>query len=207
MRIGVLGTGMVGGALGKGWTSAGHEVMFGVRDAGSEKALARAAEGARLGSPEEAVSFAEVVALALPWGATEGLARSLGAQLAGKVVFDCTNALKPDFSGLVVGPESSGAELVAAWAPGARVVKIFNTTGFANMANPRYPEGAASMLYCGDDAAAKETARQLAADLGFDPVDAGPLVQARLLEPFALLWIKLAYGGHGRDIAFRLMKR
>jgi predicted dinucleotide-binding enzyme len=87
------------------------------------------------------------------------------------------------------------------------VVKIFNTTGYNNMANPVYPDGAATMFYCGDDAGAKATAHRLAADLGFDPVDAGPLRQARLLEPLALLWISLAVHGAGRDIAFRLMRR
>jgi hypothetical protein len=76
------------------------------------------------------------------------------------------------------------------------------------MADPSYGGEATTMLYCGDDAAAKETAAKLAADLGFDPIDAGPLVRARLLEPFALLWITLAYPqGHGRDIAWKLMKR
>ena len=87
-------------------------------------------------------------------------------------------------------------------------MKVFNTTGANNMGNPRYPEGPATMLYCGDDASAKEAARRLAADLGFDPVDAGPLQQARLLEAFAMLWISLAYAqGLGREIAFRLMRR
>jgi predicted dinucleotide-binding enzyme len=98
--------------------------------------------------------------------------------------------------------------MVASWAPGAKVVKIFNTTGANNMANPDYHGVAASMFFCGDDAGAKAAAARLASDLGFDPVDAGNLDQARLLEPLALLWIRLAYvQKQGWDIAFKLMKR
>ena len=91
---------------------------------------------------------------------------------------------------------------------GARVVKIFNTTGFSNMENPEYGEGRSMMLYCGDDAQAKEVAAQLATELGFEPYDVGPLTEARLLEPFALVWIHLAVlQGMGSGFAFRLMRR
>jgi predicted dinucleotide-binding enzyme len=121
---------------------------------------------------------------------------------------DCTNPLLPDLSGLTSGNTGSGGEEVAGWTPGARVVKIFNTTGFGNMANPIYVAGPITMLYCGDDPAAKKIAAQLAKDLGFDPIDAGPLTQSRLLEPLALLWITLAIKqGLGMDFAFKLMRR
>jgi len=123
-------------------------------------------------------------------------------------LLDCTNPLKPDLSGLTVGYTASGGEQVAGWAPGARVVKIFNTTGFPNMANPEYPEGRSMMLYCGDDPAAKKVAAQLATDLGFEPYDVGSLAEARLLEPFALVWIHLAVlQKMGTQFAFRLMRR
>jgi hypothetical protein len=98
--------------------------------------------------------------------------------------------------------------MVAGWANGARVVKIFNTTGYLNMANPTYHGKATPMFYCGDDMAAKHGAAALAHQLGFDPVDAGPLTNARLLEPLALLWIWLAvFGGVGRDFSFQIVKR
>ena len=87
------------------------------------------------------------------------------------------------------------------------MVKIFNTIGYNVMANPSFGSVPATLLYCGDDGDAKSVARDLAAAIGFDPVDAGPLRQARVLEPFALLWISLAFGGQGREIAFRLMRR
>ena len=92
-------------------------------------------------------------------------------------------------------------------APRARVVKALNTTGFENMREPRYDGAPTAMFVAGDDAAARATARALAADLGFDAIDAGPLVRARQLEHLAVLWISLAMGGMGRDFAFRLVRR
>jgi predicted dinucleotide-binding enzyme len=98
--------------------------------------------------------------------------------------------------------------MVASWARGAHVVKAFNTVGANIMSNPRFGQVAPVLFYCGDDAGAKKTVHGLVAELGFDAVDAGPLTQARLLEPFALLWISLAYGaGLGREIAFQLLRR
>ncbi len=208
MRIGIIGAGNVGGTLGRGWARAGHAVMFGVRNASDPKVLEMLSgmgTEARAGKVAEAGAFAEVVVLATPWSAVKGAVESAG-DLRGKVVLDCTNPLKADLSGLEL-ETTSGAEQVARWANGAPVVKVFNTTGYNNMANPRYGEAAATMFYCGDDPRAKAAARQLAADLGFDPVDAGALSEARLLESLALLWIHLAFRGHGRDIAFRLMRR
>jgi predicted dinucleotide-binding enzyme len=153
MKIGVIGAGNVGGTLGRGWAAKGHEVMYGRRDPQS----ARDPNGGRASSVAEAAAFGEVIALATPWGATEAALRSAG-DLSGKVLLDCTNPLKADFSGLDLGFTTSGGEKVAAWARGARVVKIFNTTGFQNMANPRYGSEAATMFYCGDDAEAKGVA-------------------------------------------------
>lgn len=207
MKIGIIGAGNVGGALGRGWVRAGHAVTFGVRDAADPKVAKLREAGARAASVAEAAKGAEVVVLATPWEATEDAMREAG-DLAGKIVFDCTNPLLPQLAGLAHGDDTSGAEMVAGWATGARVVKVFNTTGANNMANPDFHGMAATMFYCGDDGEAKAAAHRLAADLGFDPVDAGALDQARLLEPLALLWIRLAYvQKQGRDIAFKLMKR
>jgi 8-hydroxy-5-deazaflavin:NADPH oxidoreductase len=123
-------------------------------------------------------------------------------------VSDCTNPLLPDLSDLEIGHTTSGAERIAAWAPGAVVVMVFNTVGLNAMANPLFGEERATMFLCGDDAAGKATAARLAASLGFEPVDAGPLVRARLLEPLALLWLRLAADqGFGQEIAFRLLRR
>lgn len=115
---------------------------------------------------------------------------------------------RQDLSGLQIGHTTSAAEQFANWASGAKVVKVFNTTGANNMGNSRYPEGAPVTFYCGDDVGAKKAAAQLASDLGFEPIDAGKLTSARLLEPLAMLWIHLACGeGLGRDFAFRVMRR
>ena len=188
MRITLLGKGNVGTALGEAWTRAGHDVKSGGRN-----------------NLAEAVSGAEVVVNALPWPAVEGALR--GLDLKDKILIDCTNPLLEDLSGLAVGTTTSGGELVAQWAPGARVVKAFNTTGSNNMADPAYPGSAIPMFYCGDDAGAKQVAAKLVADVGFTPVDAGPLSNARLLEPHALLWIWLAFHGFGREFAFELTRR
>lgn len=204
MKIAIIGAGSVGTTLGSRWHAAGHDVLFGVRDPGSEKSRALPAPALL---PAEAASLAEVIVLATPWQATQEAIGSLG-DIQGKVLLDATNPLQPELAGLTHGYSTSGAEQVADWATGARVVKVFNTTGFDNMANPTYPDGAATMFYCGDDSAARQAAHSLAVALGFDAVDAGPLRQARLLEPLALLWISLAYSqGLGRNIAFRLMSR
>ncbi|HEV2616074.1 MAG TPA: NADPH-dependent F420 reductase [Candidatus Acidoferrales bacterium] len=210
MNIAIFGAGNVGSALGKGWAAKGHSVYFGVPEPQSEKmrALVKSVgANARAGSVKDAATNADVIVLATPWPATHDAILAAG-KLDGKIVIDCTNPLKPDLSGLVLGQTTSAAEQVAQWAPGARVVKAFNTTGAGNMANPRYDGKEITMCIAGDDAQAKSTVMQLARDLGFDPVDAGPLQNARLLEPFAMLWIYLAVKqGLGSDIAFQLLRR
>lgn len=208
MKIGVVGQGSVGTALARGWVAKGHKVMLGVRDTESGAAREHAeALGAALGNVREAGQFGEVVVLAVPWSAVDDALAEMG-DLGRRVLLDCTNPLTPDLSGLAEGEAASGAAHVASRAGSARVVKVFNTTGADNMARPGYPDGAASMLLCGDDDEARKTAAALAADLGFEPVDAGGLEAARSLEHLALLWIRLAMRqGLGRDIAFRLMKR
>lgn len=144
--------------------------------------------------------------LAVPWGAVPDAIRSAG-DLTGKIVRDATNPLLPDLSGLDPKAAPSGGEKVAELAR-VPVVKIFNTTGYPNMTNPDYNGERATMFYCGDDANAKSVALGLADDLGFEPLDAGPLSQARLFEPLAMLWISMALKyGFGVNIAFKLMRR
>ena len=145
--------------------------------------------------------------LATPWTAVRAMP-GVAADWSGKILIDCTNPLRPDLNWLEDDYQVSGAERVAEWATGAAVFKTLNHTGYNNMANPAYPNGRAVMFVCGDDAAAKPTVLQLVAELGFDAVDAGPLQVARLLEPLAMLWIRLATTqGLGREIAFALLRR
>lgn len=209
MRIGIVGTGNVGGALGTAWARKGHAVLFGARDPGTAevKALVAGAPGSRATGVAEAAAKSDLVVLAVPWEATGEAVKAAG-DLAGKVLVDATNPLADRAQRLALPNTTSGAEEIAKAAPGAKVVKAFNTIGFNVMADATFPGGAATLLLCGDDAASKKAVAALASDLGFDPVDAGPLSEARLLEPFALLWIHLAlFRGQGREIAFRLLRR
>jgi predicted dinucleotide-binding enzyme len=206
MRIAVIGAGNVGTTLGRGWTRRRHQVTYGVRDPHSAKAEVLAQGGVRVTVPAEAVERSEVVLLATPWATTKDAVEALG-DIGGRPLLDATNPIAPGLT-LAVGDGGSGGELVQAWAPTARVVKIFNTTGVENMASPMYGDQAATMFYCGDDEPACAVAAKLAADLGFDAVSAGPLRNARLLEPLALLWINLAMAQiAGRGIAFKLLRR
>ncbi len=210
MNIGIIGSGNVGGALGSRWAAGGHQIVFASRtpDSAEMKALVeRAGPNARAGSAEEAVAASEVLLVATPWPATRAVVAGLGP-LAGKILIDATNPILPRLAGLEFANTTSGAEQVAEWATGARVVKAFNTVGFNVMEEPNFGAQAATMFYCGDDAEAKQVARQLATELGFSGEDAGPLTRARVLEPFAMLWITLAMvQGYGRDIGFSLLRR
>lgn len=206
MKLAILGMGNVGSVLGRRWVEARHEVIFGVRNPAKHEAEARKMK-ASVASVHEAAAKSGVVVLAVPWPAVPDALKAAG-DLSGKVLLDCTNPLKPDLSGLEVDTTTSGGERVAQAAPGAKVVKIFNTTGSANMANPNYGGMKVTMLYAGDDAGAKQIAAQLAADVGFEPVDAGPLSSARMLEPMALLWISLAYQQRqGTAFALNVVRR
>jgi len=210
VKIAIIGAGNVGGTLGKAWAKTGHDIFFGVRHPKDDKTrqlVQSLGNKAQAGTVAEAAAFGEVVVLATPWPATQAAVREAG-NLRGKVVIDCTNPLKPDVSGLEVGFTTSGAEQVAQWAKGAKVFKAFNTTGSNNMADPVISGIRTVMFVCGDDEAAKSVVMQLAADIGFDAVDAGKLEQARLLEPWAMLWISLAFQrGMGRDFGFALLRR
>src|SRR5713101_267614 len=190
MNIVIVGAGNVGRALGAGWLKARHTVALAVRDRGSANAAALKQQGFAIVAVKEAAAAADVIVLALPWAALASVVKGLGS-LAGKIVIDATNPLAPDMS-LAVGHNDSAGETVARLAPGARVVKAFNTTGANNMADSGYSAGKLVMLVAGDDAQAKATTMSLAADLGFEAVDAGPLAMSRHLEPMAMVWIKLA---------------
>ena len=210
MDIAILGTGGVGSVLGTRWAKAGHSVVFGSRLPESEKVLEllqRCGGDAKACLAADAVAGAEVMLLAVPWPAAQATLAALG-DLRGRVVIDCTNPLTADFAGIELGHTTSAAEQIAAWSPGSRVVKAFNTASTKVMLNPQFGDHQAAMFYCGDDPAAKATVKQLIADLGFDPVDAGPLASARYLEPLAMLYIHLAFKqGWGSNCAFKILKR
>jgi 8-hydroxy-5-deazaflavin:NADPH oxidoreductase len=205
MKIAMIGAGGVGSALGFAFQKAGHTVTYGVREPTAEK-HAPLREHARMAAISEAVKTSELAVLATPWGAAAEAALREAGDFGGKVLVDATNPIGPGFA-LTHGHTDSGAEQVARWAPSARVVKAFNSTGKENMANPVYSAGSAAMLICGDDSAACASVLGLAKQIGFEAVNVGALSKARLLEPAAMLWITLAMTLGTRDFAFGMMRR
>lgn len=210
MKIGIVGAGNVGGALGTRWARNGHQVTFTSRDPESPEMkalLAQAGGNASATAARSLTQTSDVIVLAVPWPAAKDAVQSLG-DVRGKILIDAINPLLPDLSALTLGTTTSAAEQISGWAAGAKVVKAFNTVGSNIMADAAFGEAKPVLFYCGDDAKAKDVVNGLAKELGFDARDAGPLTQARLLEPLALLWISLAFAqGYGREIAFQFLRR
>lgn len=209
MKISILGAGNVGGTLGKGWANKGHEVFFGVRHPDDEKTsylIKEIGSNAKAGTNEEAIAFGDIIVNALPWQVVPQVFTT--ADFSDKIIIDATNPLTPDFSGLEIGFDTSGAEKVAEWAKGAKVFKTFNQTSWENMAQPVYDGKPSVMMVCGDDSAAKEIVMGLVTDIGFEAIDMGELKTARLIEPFGMTWIHLAMRqGLGREWAFQIVRR
>lgn len=204
MQIAIIGAGNVGSAIARGLQGRGHDVMLGVRDVTRPDLVALAEEvHASLVDPRQAGQAAEVIILALPWDKAEGAIRTLG-DLSGKVVIDCMNplAMVDGVLSLAIGHTTSGAEQVQSWLPGARVVKTLNQVGAEIMQdNADLPHRPVQFM-AGNDPAAKARVAILLADLGFEPLDAGDLVRARILEPLAMVWINQALlRGKGRNWA------
>lgn len=206
MHIAIIGAGNVGKALAKALTQRGETVVFGEKEPSKYQSVAE-----EIGVPAvtvtQAVEQAQVVVLAVPYAASESIARSI-PDWQGKILVDATNPLAPNLTGLSVGTQDSGSERIARHANNARVVKAFNTTGAENMMNSHYPSGQVFMPVCGDDASARQQVMALATLIGFDAVDMGSLQSARYLEPLAMTWIHLAIlQGFGRNFAFGLLRR
>ena len=208
MRVGILGSGLMGGKLGTIFARAGHEVVFSyARRTEKLRELARkAGHGARAGTPAEAAQEADALLLAVHWSRLGDVVSQTG-DLAGKIIVSCSLPMNDANTELVVAHTSSGAEELARRARGARVVLAFNTVPSEVLFGVFEARGNAprpSLAYCGDDRGARKVAVTLIRDAGFDPVDAGPLRSARYLEPFALLVGRLAYEGEGGpELAYR----
>jgi len=208
MRIGIIGSGLMGGKLGILFARAGHEVVFSYsRRYEKLEELAREARGgARAGSPLEAALEADAILLAVHWSRLDEVLSQVG-DLSGKIIVSCCVPLNIENTELVVAHTSSGAEVIANKIPGARIVAAFQAVPsevFFDVFEARQSATRPSLVYCGDDANSKAIAAQLIRDVGFDPVDAGPLCIARYTEPFAMLIAQLAYEGPGGpELAYR----
>ena len=208
--VAVIGTGDVAGALGPEFAQQGHRIVYGSRnpDRDSVRALvARTGGDASATHPADAVVDADIVVLAVPGTVVEAATRSLG-DLRGKIIIDPTNAFEQTDEGhLRLVYETSAAEVIQAAAPGAHVVKAFNTLNWRTMVDPGSAGGPVSIPLVGDDAAAKATVAELVEGMGLEPIDLGPLRHARHVEGMLLVWIYNRYaGGAGPAFDYHLRK-
>jgi hypothetical protein len=210
MKLAVIGSGNIGKAIGSWAAKVGYEVIFSARNEDGAKAAAQASgHSAKAANVKGAVETADLVLLAVPYGAVKEVLTEIRPFLAGKTVIDATNALSADFSSLTLGFTTSAAEEIAKLVPDAHVVKAFNTI-FAQIyasQNPKIQGKAISVFVAGDNEEAKAKVQALITKMGFDAVNAGPLKSARNIEPLAMLNISLGYGqGLGTSMGFTLLR-
>ncbi|TAH22681.1 MAG: NADPH-dependent F420 reductase [Cytophagales bacterium] len=205
MKIAIIGTGNVGGALATQWAKAGHQIFLGTRDVNKfeDKHLLNNAN-TTLHTLKESTENAEVILIAAVPQATQSIVSEIGEVASGKIIIDAMNSVRTKPEGF-----NNSFEALKSYLPNTEIVKCFNSTGFENMSNPIYRGEGIDMFAAGSSAKAKEIAKQLAIDAGFATCwDFGGDDKAQLLEYFALSWINLAImQGHGRDMAFKVIKR
>lgn len=205
--IAIIGTGSVGGALGPRFASLGERIVYGSRTPDEERVqnlVSRTGASASAVPSAQAASSCGTIVLAVPWSAVEETVRSFGS-LDGKLIIDVTNPLSVRDGMEVAAPlkTASLGEYVQALAPGARVVKAFNTIYYTVMAHPATAGGPVTVLISGDDAGAKARVAQLAKGIGFEPLDVGPMRTARYTEAMALLLVSRLVSGQ-RPFDFQL---
>ena len=185
LKIGIIGSGNVGSALGRTWAKAGHEVMFSSRNLDSDKKLAAdVGANARAGTPQEAAAFGEVLLFAVPYGALPELGKMLAASIKGKVVLDACNPFPQRDGEIAEQARTKGAGLVSAeLLPGARIVRAFNSIGAARMGAAHEEPGRIGMPIAGDDKQAIEIASRLIREIGYEPVLVGGLTMGKHLMP------------------------
>ena len=183
--VALIGTGNVGAALGRRFAEHGHAIFYGSRDAAAadvRELVAATGHGAMAVTPADAAARADIVVLAVPWSAAQDVVRSLG-DLRGKILVDPTNPRVMAADGFADYPiDDSNAERIARLAPGAHVVKAFNTLGAETMLDPNLANGPVTVPIVGDDRAAKARVAALAREIGLEAVDVGPLRHARIVE-------------------------
>jgi hypothetical protein len=185
IRIGIIGSGDVGSAIGAVWVKAGHDVMFSSRDIEHDKALAaRLGAGARAGTPREAAAFGDVVMVSVPYGALPDVGKNVAGLIEGKVVIDTCNPFPSRDGEIADWAREKGAGLASAeLLPGARVVRAFNAIGAERMGSAHREPGRVGMPIAGDDAEAVEVASRLIREIGYEPVLIGGLAMGKHLVP------------------------
>ena len=206
--IAIIGTGDVGGALGPEFAAQGHTIVYGSRNPQRDKVtelVQRTGDGASATTPAEAAAAADIVVLAVPGLMVDEITRGLG-DLAGKIIIDPTNPLERRMNRLEHAVDTSNAEIIQAAAPGAYVVKAFNTLNWRTMVDPASAGGPVSIPLVGDNAKAKETVAGLVSGMGLDPIDVGPLRDARWVEGMLILWINNRFGGSRPSFEYHLRR-
>jgi len=186
LRIGVIGSGRVGGTVGELWVKAGHQVMFSSLDLKHDKALA-ARVGARAGTPKEAAAFGEVLLVSVPYSALPQLGRDLRDSLKGKIVLDTCNPIPGRDGDMALEARAKGTGVASPrFLPGARLVRAFNSVGHTSLQSEAHRSGErVAIPLAADDAVALQTAARLVRDAGFEPVAVGPLARAKEFDPGA----------------------
>lgn len=212
MKIGIIGSGDVAQALGKGFTAKGHEVSLGTSTPAKLADWKAANKGAEVGSFADAAAFGELVVLAVKGGAAVAAVKAAGAQaLAGKVVIDATNPIAdaPPVNGVLqffTGPNESLLETLQAEFADVRFVKAFNSVGSPFMIDPQFEGGAPTMFIAGNDTDAKATVSKLLSSVGWDSADMGAATDARAIEPMCMLWCIPGMLRNEWSHAFKLVK-
>jgi NADPH-dependent F420 reductase len=209
MKLGVIGSGKIGKSIGSWCSKLGYDVIFSARDMNhAREAAAQAGNNASAASVSEVAASADIILLAVPYNSVMGVLDEIRKSVKGKTLIDATNPLSPDYSSLSLGFDTSAAEEIQKSLPEAKVVKAFNTIFSSIFASQTSELGGRKIaaFYASDDENARSQVAELITKMGFDAVNSGPLRNARLLEPLALLNINLGYGmGHGTNIGFAFL--
>jgi len=206
--IAVIGTGDVGSALGPEFAAQGHTIIYGSREperSKVKKLVEKTGDLASATTPADAAAQADIVVLAVPGLMVEEITRSLG-DLSGKIIVDPTNPLERRMNRLEHAVDTSNAEIIQAAAPGAYVVKAFNTLNWKTMVDPSSAGGPVSIPLVGDNSGAKKTVAELVSGMGLEPIDVGPLRDARWVEGMLILWINNRYGSMRPSFDYHLRK-
>ncbi len=210
MKIGIIGSGNMGGSLAKIWAYKGHEILITSTSPEQTKQVVESiGKNVKMGTTREATHFGDVVVFAFPFESLQNVI-SKGGSFDGKIIIDLINPLTSDALGLLMGHSTSAAEEIAKLLPKAKIVKAFNTIASPVLQSEQgvvFGGIAPDVYYCGDDDEAKAIVKPLIEDAGFEAIESGPLANARYLEPIAEFVIQLAFRGMGADIALKILKR